>query len=797
LQTTISPASIAGSENNDLGYEILEYEDQTIIVGWTNGEIESSRRITDEGLTDEVTNPNNSINIFIQVLSADSEIVSTLVFGGSGNDIPYAVDLTPDGDLVIVGVTSSDDLPMKDPDDFSFEQPSGGEFEEFDGFLLKVSLDGSLVWSTYLGGFGSDYLTSVTVDPYTGEIYASGFSNSNQGILLNPGNMTVDEDYLSGEGILVKYSPEGEKQFGYYFGGNGTDILYDISLANDSSIYLSGISNSFDLFEKIGRFESRTYEVLDQHQIENSTRSIFVMKFNLEIRDIEWVRPLGTINEVLDPDTGNQQIELRKFEEYTQLELVPEKSLTVGYSALSSTTNVVDSNVARLTLDGDISWEWSSNGDASDRLIDLEVLADESVIIAGKTSSVNYPVKHAVNSIHAGRIDAYVTRIDKTGELLWSTFIGGSLEDVAMTIQLKEDSVRVLGYTQSNDFQGESFTIKGLTDYFVLELPTDLQDSGGLTRNNFLQFLDAFIKNTSFFEILMLIFGIFFGYTSVIYFRRTQVGEYLLLSSIFAGLLLTSFLSFLTRVSKVQVAFDFILFRQPFLGWTVLSVLLLAHAYRIKWYGLPKQQIAIASFLLILKLVVLGFVFASGQFASFNESRTATIVGISFLITFLLFDIYVIVILNYAYNNLEFVLNTNQVRNAFRLWRAAWVFYGLGYLFLLIYTVLQLFLFQNLGSLSEEIAASTELQLVSIYRVFDLIMQSGVTFFIVVVLIGIIAVRYPEGVLISHAQVARAAAIYDKTKTMQDEKKPVSTPGKTSIQDYLANAMKMLEEEAD
>lgn len=83
---------------------------------------------------------------------------------GSGADTPYDIAPTADGDVVIVGTTSSPDFPMLG----AFQPQFGGG--GLDGFVTRVRGDGSgIAWSTFLGGPDFDGATAVAIDA-TGDV---------------------------------------------------------------------------------------------------------------------------------------------------------------------------------------------------------------------------------------------------------------------------------------------------------------------------------------------------------------------------------------------------------------------------------------------------------------------------------------------------------------------------------------------------------------------------------------------------------------------------------------------------
>ena len=104
---------------------------------------------------------------------------------------------------------------------------------------------------------------------------------------------------------------------------------------------------------------------------------------------------------------------------------------------------------------------------------------NDNIYIASNTNSANYPIKGGLQSYGGGNRDAVITKFDPDlTSIIWSTFLGGSGEDVAYSIKLFENgNVIVAGGTTSNDFPiaplGENQVPKGGIDGFTAIISAD------------------------------------------------------------------------------------------------------------------------------------------------------------------------------------------------------------------------------------------------------------------------------------------------------------------------------------
>ena len=79
-------------------------------------------------------------------------------------------------------------------------------------------------------------------------------------------------------------------------------------------------------------------------------------------------------------------------------------------------------------------------------------LGDSSVYVAGSTKSVDFPTVSPIQPGLAGRLDAFVTRLNPAGSaLLFSTYLGGAGDDVAQAIAVDQGLVYLTGLDQLGD----------------------------------------------------------------------------------------------------------------------------------------------------------------------------------------------------------------------------------------------------------------------------------------------------------------------------------------------------------
>lgn len=141
-----------------------------------------------------------------------------------------------------------------------------------------------------------------------------------------------------------------------------------------------------------------------------------------------------------------------------------------------------DAFVVRLSADlGSVLSATYFGGPSFDRALDLAVTAD-SVYITGTTSSAALPgTSLGSQAAIAGSFDSFVAQFDRgLTQLIQSTFLGGSRDDVGRGIAVDGGGVYLVGSTNSLDFPGSVVGPQPLfggggSDAFVAMLPVSLR----------------------------------------------------------------------------------------------------------------------------------------------------------------------------------------------------------------------------------------------------------------------------------------------------------------------------------
>jgi hypothetical protein len=174
---------------------------------------------------------------FVTKLNAtgDALLYSTYL-GGSGEDYAYALAIDDSGNAYIGGLTGSGNFPTLNAYQGTYQ---GGTR---DGFITELSPSGNnLIFSTYFGGSGEDYVMAIAIDQ-SKNIYVAGLTASTN----LPTKNAFQEGFQGGsyDAFVSKFNPAcNSLQWSTYLGGNGLDEAQSMTVEK-GDVYLAGTTSS-------------------------------------------------------------------------------------------------------------------------------------------------------------------------------------------------------------------------------------------------------------------------------------------------------------------------------------------------------------------------------------------------------------------------------------------------------------------------------------------------------------------------------------------------------------------------
>lgn len=177
----------------------------------------------------------------VRLNAAGSGVEYASYLGGADMDFPVAMAVDATGNFFVTGWTFSFDFPTT-PGVFSTTHSGGG----FDGFVTKFSgSTGALIYSTYLGGSGTDIVNGLVLDA-TGNAIVVGETGSAD-FPTTPGTLSTTLHGSAFDGFVTKLNASGSGvMLSTFVGGNDFDTINAVAIDADGWLYLAGGTASLD-----------------------------------------------------------------------------------------------------------------------------------------------------------------------------------------------------------------------------------------------------------------------------------------------------------------------------------------------------------------------------------------------------------------------------------------------------------------------------------------------------------------------------------------------------------------------
>lgn len=438
---------------------------------------------------------------FVARLKADGSGVHYLTYlGGNYTPPPDFIDWMMDkgnaiaidgsGAAYITGHTYSNDFPTT-PGAFDTSYNGGGvcitvndiPFDCGDAFVTKLSGDGQLVYSTYLGGSYLPYVDSGGDDDGRGiavagdgRIFVTGFTSS-WDFPTTAGaykRVFAREEYgLNDDIILSVLNPGGrgaaDLLYSTFIGGGWEEQGADIVVDGAGFVYLTGYHNAqIAHIQNLPDFPT-TAGAFDPGPMVRGKRA-FAIKFfpgSQGAADLRYSTLYGSPSSATTFDlTQGHAIALDAAGDVYISGYTTDAAMTTTPGAFDRTMSGFwgDAFVAHFNLGSqgaaDLRYATYLGGTGGEAFwaSDLALDAAGDVYVTGETDSSDFPVTPgAYQRARAGSDDVFVARLRPAGQgaadLIYGSYIGASGNDVGVGIGvLAPGVVQVAGYTYSSAF---------------------------------------------------------------------------------------------------------------------------------------------------------------------------------------------------------------------------------------------------------------------------------------------------------------------------------------------------------
>ena len=500
---TIDPNRIWGSYYGGENWDaIFSLKADTLGFIYCTGITQSNLNISNLGFQQY---QGGALDAFIFKIDSNGIKVWGSYFGGLKDDIALKICLDKALNLIVCGYTSSSNAIFTN----GFQQNLNGNF---DGFVLKTTNSGQLLWSTYIGGNGLDQCSSISTDsfdniyvvgvgsnplPYNqnlpggsqdgfiskldsngnpiwsrffggaasdalrdvicdsnGDVLVAGFSSSNNNISLNGYQPTLSGNI---DAALAKYSTFGNPIWSTYYGGMNDEFGYSIAVDNSNNVYLCGESNSTNIpGTNVNSYQSSN----------TSNPAGFIVNFG------------GTGQPIWASFVGGNSVQLR----LNSIKVYGQSVLIAGEVVSNDNLNGwqgsfgggIDGFIGKFSTQGLYSWSSYYGGQGDDTIYEIESFNNSFIYSAGATQSLSNITSDTSNNFLSGIADAFIAKF-KSCPTLNLNLGSPSSYCIGDTIFLSSQGASIYAWTgpagfSSNLSQPSILNAQlGMTGYYKIE----------------------------------------------------------------------------------------------------------------------------------------------------------------------------------------------------------------------------------------------------------------------------------------------------------------------------------------
>jgi hypothetical protein len=370
-------------------------------------------------------------------LVIDPVLLYSTYLGGSGiDDAANAIAVDQSGNVYVTGQTTSNDFPTQHA-----EQPSSGG--GYDAFLTKIDPSGSaLVYSTYFGGSGDDWGAGIAVDAF-GQAYVAGRTKSSN-FPTTAGAYQTTYGGGGGDAFVAKFNASGSALiYSTYLGGSGYDVATSIALDPTGNAYVAGYNYLAGFPTTLGAYQTASKGPYDA----------FISKLNASGSALVYATYLGGTGDdyalgIAVDSLANAYVTGHTNSSDFPMQNASQPSFGGYYDVFVAKLNPGGSALVYSTYLGGIGLDIGRG---------IAVDSAGNAYVAGQTGSNNFPTTPgAYQTTYGGGDDGFVAKINASGSLVYSTYLGGSGGDAANAIAVDQSGN---AYVTGNNING-GFPVK-------------------------------------------------------------------------------------------------------------------------------------------------------------------------------------------------------------------------------------------------------------------------------------------------------------------------------------------------
>lgn len=306
-----------------------------------------------------------------------------------------------------------------------------------DVFVSKLDASGNLVWAFKIGGTSADYGYDICIDKLDNVCITGVFY---QTVDFDPGAGSYPLTSSGGWDIFVaKYTSAGNLLWARKMGGTASDIGYAIATDTIGNVYAAGWFNGTADFDP---------GVATNNLISAGGTDIFICKLD-SAGNYRWAKRMGGSG----ADRANTIAVDQKANIYAggYFNGTADFNPTGGGFPLTS-VGMDDVFACKLDSSGTFKWASAMGGTETDWCYGIDADSLSNVYITGTfTDSADFdPGAATFKLISNGSMDAYVSKLDSSGQMVWAVNMGGINDEVGRSVKVdKQGFIHSTGYYNS------------------------------------------------------------------------------------------------------------------------------------------------------------------------------------------------------------------------------------------------------------------------------------------------------------------------------------------------------------
>lgn len=469
-----------------------------------------------------------------QTIKAQLSSEWAVKFGGTLSEYSTSMKLDPSGNIIIVGYFSGT---------VDFDPGLGTDLlssvGSIDAFVCKLDPQGNLIWAKSFGSIGEDRAQGMSIDA-NGNIYICGFFTNSADFDPHPTNDYTLVSSGNKDIFILKLDSNGNFIWANSFGNSEIDIANDIQVTASGTIYVTGhfdLTVDFDPSPTVSNLISSNnsdfflakYDSNGNYIWAKDTEGFALVKgTSLVVDDFENIYSIGFFNGNVDFDWNTTTSLHSTFSYAATFILKHDMNGTLRWSKIFENgyrenyditvdglgnviaggrfsiqtdldpgpgTSLVNSSggedlfIVKLNPLGVFVWGITLGGDYtnSDKIFAIKTDATNNILFTGSfEGTIDMDPGITINNHTSnGYSDVYITKLDESGNFIWSETFGGSGVDNGIDLIIDNTgNIYSTGFfSESVDFDPgtpiNALSVTGARDFFVNKLiaPTHIIDN--------------------------------------------------------------------------------------------------------------------------------------------------------------------------------------------------------------------------------------------------------------------------------------------------------------------------------